>query len=124
MAKPRGSRAASPEPFPPHRGKPNYHIGAFANPVKEFGFGVLGDIRRYLKVAEGPGTLGVRLAFRNPLPVEVGHLLDEIVVLQQVGPSGPTVSEYSSLATGIPASFVVKLRSSSFMVEPLFYGVR
>jgi hypothetical protein len=34
-------------------------------------------------VAERAAALGVRLALRDALPVEVGHLLDQIVILQQ-----------------------------------------
>ena len=51
--------------------------------------GVGADILGHLEVSEGPGTLRVGLALRNPLPVEVGHLLDEVVVLQQDGSIGP-----------------------------------
>src|SRR5258708_31928766 len=38
---------------------------------------------------ERAASLGMRLTFGNPLPVEVRHLLDEIVILQQYGPVGP-----------------------------------
>jgi hypothetical protein len=45
--------------------------------------GVAANVARYLEVAEGAGALGMGLALRDPLSVEVGHLLDEVVVLQQ-----------------------------------------
>ena len=32
------------------------------------------------------------------------HLLDQLEILQQSGPSGPTVNDHSSLATEMPAS--------------------
>ena len=35
------------------------------------------------------------------------HLLDQLEILQQSGPSGPTVNDYSSLATQMPASVAV-----------------
>jgi hypothetical protein len=35
------------------------------------------------EVSEGPGTFGVRLPLGNSFSVEVGHLLDQIVVLQE-----------------------------------------
>jgi hypothetical protein len=34
-------------------------------------------------MAERPTTFGMRLAFWDPFPVEVGHLLDQVVILQQ-----------------------------------------
>src|SRR5690606_29609095 len=46
-------------------------------------------IPRHLEVTEGPATLRVRLALRNPLPIKVSHLLNEIVVLQQDGTIWP-----------------------------------
>jgi hypothetical protein len=46
------------------------------------GPGVRADIVSHLEVSKGPGTLRVRLALRNPFPVEIGHLLDEVVVLK------------------------------------------
>jgi hypothetical protein len=63
----------------------------------------------HLEIAEGAGPLGMWLALRDALPVEVGDLLDQVVILQRSGPSGPMVSECSSLATGIPASVVAGL---------------
>jgi nicotinamidase-related amidase len=41
---------------------------------------------RHLEVSERAAALGVRLALRDALPVEVGHLLDEVVILQQNRP--------------------------------------
>src|SRR5258708_23269864 len=45
-------------------------------------------------MAECAAPLGMRLTFGSPLPVEVRHLLDEIVILQQdraVGADGERV---------------------------------
>jgi hypothetical protein len=56
--------------------------------------GVLG----HLETPERPASLGMRLTFRNPLPVEVRHLLDEIVILH--GAVWPNGERNSSLGTG------------------------
>ncbi len=47
------------------------------------GLGVGADVLGDLEVAEGAAALGVGLALRDALPVEVRHLLDQVVVLQQ-----------------------------------------
>src|SRR6185437_8058023 len=41
------------------------------------------DVVGHLEVAERAATLGVRLALRDALPVELRHLLDQVVILQQ-----------------------------------------
>jgi hypothetical protein len=46
------------------------------------------DVLRNLEVAESPRVPGVGLAVRNHLPVEVGHLLHEDVVLAKDGAVG------------------------------------
>jgi hypothetical protein len=46
----------------------------------------------------------VHHALRHALAIEVLHLLDDVMVVEDVGPA---VSEYSSLAAGTPESFVV-----------------
>jgi hypothetical protein len=38
---------------------------------------------RDLEVPERAAALGVRLALRDPLPVEVRHLLDQVVIVQE-----------------------------------------
>ena len=61
-------------------------------------------------------------AIGDALADEVGQLLDQVGILQQDGAAGPTVSEYSSLATGQPASVVVLVvdcSSLSPLVSPL-----
>ena len=42
----------------------------------------------HLEPAERAGTLGVRLTFGHPFPVELRHLLDQVGVLQQDRPVG------------------------------------
>jgi len=42
-----------------------------------------------LKVSMSAGSLGVDDSLRNPLSVELRHLVDEVEVLQQHGASGP-----------------------------------
>jgi len=49
----------------------------------------LADVVGHLEVAEGAATLRVGLALRDSLPVEVRHLLEEVVILQQDRAVGP-----------------------------------
>jgi hypothetical protein len=46
----------------------------------------------------------VRLALGNALPVEIGHLLDQVMIVQQDRAIGTYRERYSSLGTGTPAS--------------------
>ena len=71
-----------------HGGEPDQRLGLRAR-LEHGRLGVGADVLGHLEVSEGPGTLRVGLALRNPLPVEVGHLLDQVVVLQQDGAIGP-----------------------------------
>ena len=63
-------------------GEPGQHLGLGAG-LEHRGPGVLADVVGHLEVAERAAALGVRLALRDAFPVEVGHLLDQVVVLQQ-----------------------------------------
>jgi hypothetical protein len=45
--------------------------------------GARADVVGHLEHAESTAALGVRLAFRDALAVELGHLLDQVVVLEQ-----------------------------------------
>jgi hypothetical protein len=56
--------------------------------LEDGGLGVRADVVRHLEVAERAAALGVGLALGDALAVEVGHLLDEVVVLQQDGAVG------------------------------------
>jgi hypothetical protein len=56
------------------------------------------------RTPERAASLGVRLSFWDPLPVEVRHLLDEVMILQQdraVGPDGERVLIAGDRNTGI-----------------------
>jgi hypothetical protein len=64
----------------------------------------------HLKVAEGAATLGMGLALRDALPIEVRHLLDEVVSLQQDRAVGPHGEGVLVAHHRIPASVVVGLR--------------
>ena len=113
-----GSRQVSGLPLSPATVENRIKVFVLAPGWNRRSLGIGGDVFGYLEVAEGAGTLGVRLPFGNPFAVEVGHLLDQIRVLQQNWSVGPTVSEYSSLDTGMPASVVVGFRLSFFMFIP------
>jgi hypothetical protein len=60
----------------------------------------------------------MRLTFGNPLPIEVRHLLDEIVILQQYWAVGPNGERELIAGDWNPASVVVDLRMRSFMIAP------
>ena len=69
-------------PLPRHGGEPDQRVGPGAG-LEHRRLGVGADVVRHLEVAERAAALGVRLALRDPLAVEVGHLLDQVVVLEQ-----------------------------------------
>ena len=68
-------------------GEPGQRLG-FRPGLQECGLGVGADICGHFEMAEGATALGMRLALRDPLAVEVRHLLDQIVILQQDGAVG------------------------------------
>jgi hypothetical protein len=45
--------------------------------------GVFADIGDHLEVAESATALGMRLPLRGAFPVDLGHLLDQVMILQQ-----------------------------------------
>src|SRR5258707_1041037 len=51
--------------------------------LKELGLGALADVLGDLKVAVRPAALGVHDPLGHAVTVEVRHLLDQVVVLQQ-----------------------------------------
>jgi hypothetical protein len=65
-----------------HGGEPDQRVGLGAR-LEYRSPGVLTDVAGHLEVPESAATLGVRLAFRDALPVELGHLLDQVVILQK-----------------------------------------
>ena len=72
--------------------------------LEDGGLGVLADVLGDLEAAEGAAALGVGLALGDPLPVELRHLLDEVVVLQQdraVGADGERVLVAGDADAGI-----------------------
>ena len=75
------TRAAA---FPRHRRKSDQGVGR-GSWLEHGGAGVGAHVASHLEMAECTGTLGVRLTFRDPLPVEVRHLFDQVVVVQQNG---------------------------------------
>lgn len=70
-----------------------------------------------LEVAEGPGTLGMGLAVRNHLSIEAGHLLHEIVVMQQDGSIRPHGERVFVAGHGNPG-----IGGGDFAVILLFHG--
>ena len=63
-------------------GEPDQRVGLGAR-RKHLGSGVFADVVGHFEVAERATALGMRLAFRDAFPVELGHLLDQVVILQQ-----------------------------------------
>ncbi len=73
-----------------HSGEPDDRVDLGAG-LKHRGLGVRADVLGDLEVAEGTAAFGVGLPLRDALPVEVRHLLDQVVVLKQdrtIGPHG------------------------------------
>jgi hypothetical protein len=64
------------------------------------------------------------LTLGDALPVEVGHLLDQVVVLQQNRAVGSDRQRVPSLGTGMPASVVVGLCCALFIVIPFRGGLK
>ena len=69
-------------PLPRHGREPNDQAGRGAG-LEHRRLGELAYVVRHLEPAECAAALGVRLPLRDPLPVELGHLLDQVAVLEQ-----------------------------------------
>jgi hypothetical protein len=67
------------------RREPDQDVGRRAG-LEDRGAGVGADVVSHLERAERAAALGVRLPLRDALAVEVGHLLEQVVVLQQDRP--------------------------------------
>ena len=68
--------------LPGHGREPGHHPGGGSR-LEHRRLGVGADVAGDLEPAERAAALGVRLPLLDPLPVEVGHLLDQVTVLQQ-----------------------------------------
>src|SRR6266851_4229773 len=68
--------------FPGHRGEPQEHVGPLAG-LEEVSLGELAYVLGDLEDAVSGAALGVYDPLGDPLPVEMGHLLEQVVVLQQ-----------------------------------------
>lgn len=75
-------------PLAGHGGKADQRIRPGAR-LEHRRLGIGTDILRDLEMAEGAGALGVRLPLRNPLAIEIRHLLDQVVILQNDGAIRP-----------------------------------
>ena len=73
--------------------KTHQHVRLGAR-LKHRRLGVLADVVCHLEVPKGAPAFGMRLALGYPFPVEIRHLFDEVVILQQdrtVRPDGKRV---------------------------------
>ena len=68
--------------LPGHGGEPGRQLGRRVR-LEHRRLGVGGHVLGDLDPAERAAALGVRLPLRDPLPVPLGHLLDQVAVLQQ-----------------------------------------
>ncbi len=68
--------------LPRHGGEPGAQRGRRVR-LEQRRLGVGGHVLGDLEPAERAAALGVRLPLRDPLPVPLGHLLDQVAVLQQ-----------------------------------------
>ena len=64
-----------------HGAEAHRDIGLGAR-LEELGLGIFRDVLGHLEMPEGARALGVWLALGDALSVEVGHLLDEVVVVE------------------------------------------
>jgi hypothetical protein len=65
-----------------HGGEPDHRLGGGAG-RKHRGLGERTDVVGDLEASKGAAALGVWLAFGDAFAVERGHLLDQIVIVQQ-----------------------------------------
>src|SRR5699024_2466127 len=72
------------------------HLGLHVR-LKQPRLGVGRDVFGGAEVAEGSGALGVRVALRDSLAVEVSKRLDEVHVVQQ---QGPVAADRQRIAVG------------------------
>ena len=70
--------------LPGHGGEAGEQLGFLADLRKDLGAGVFGDVVRDGEGAVGGGTLGVHTPLRDHLAAEVGELLQEPDILQQL----------------------------------------
>jgi hypothetical protein len=91
------------------------------------------DVAGDLEVPEGAAALGVGLALGDPLAVEVGHLLDQIVILQQdraVWPHGErmliALDQRARIGSGRKLVLVLSHADTSSVASllPAMYGGR
>ena len=66
--------------FTGYRGKPGQHFGLRAR-LEHAGLVLSTDILGYLEMTENSRALSIRLAVRDHLAVEIGHLLEQIMIL-------------------------------------------
>ena len=91
-------------------GEPGEQLGLLADLGEDLRPRVFRDVVRDGERAVGAGALGVHAPLGNHLAVEVGELLQEPDILEQLGPRGPAVSTFWLSGTGTPA-FVVNFFS-------------
>jgi hypothetical protein len=73
----------SADPATGDRGEPDEDGRLLAGVLQEFGLGVFSHGFVNLEISEGSSTFGMHDPLRNPLPIEVSYLLDELEVLQK-----------------------------------------
>src|SRR6266481_2923169 len=73
----------------PNGRESNHDIRLLTNRSEDRSLGVFGDVSRDRKRAKRAGALGMDHPLGDPLPVEVGHLFDQMKVLYQHWTAGP-----------------------------------
>lgn len=69
--------------LPTYRGKPYGDRSLFSDGRKHLGGAIFGDVVRYLEIAESSRPFSVDNTLWDSLPVKMGHLFDEVVVLNE-----------------------------------------
>jgi hypothetical protein len=105
-----------------HRGEPDYRLSRGAG-LKHRRRREGADVVRHLEPPEGARALRVRLAFGHAFAVELGQLVDEVVVMQQDRPVRADRQRMLIAFTGMPAFVVVVgMGWTSVIVVPFTAG--
>lgn len=105
--------------FARHGGEPDQNV-RFRTRLEHRRLGVGTNIVGHLEMPERSGTLGVRLPLGDTFAIEVGHLLDEVMVMQQNWAIGSNGQRVFVTGDGAPRIFVVGFDSFFIMLGLLY----
>eukprot|EP00126_Sphaerothecum_destruens_P012817 Sdes_comp21944_c0_seq1m20487 len=88
--------------FAPHRGKPHKNRRLAPNLLQKIRLANVRNTLRHLKVPKGTRPFGVHHALRNPLPVKMRQLVNQVKVLQHDGPVSARCERVLVISHGVP----------------------